>query len=158
MTSFLLRKIYVRLRLDWMLNILLRNCILWLNRISFACSIGYQFRSATAFATAAAGDLEAAEYHRAGDEQDDDGDHGAGQVPHAARPVQRVHPVGPEEGKDRFSNRGCQCQRWSPFDTLLQGSENSGSKVGRILCLVINRADKISLFVVARVGECCRQV
>ena len=71
---------------------------------------GHQFRSATAFATAAAGDLEAAEYHRAGDEQDDDGDHGAGQVPHAARPVQRVHPVGPGEGKDRFSNRGCQ---WS---------------------------------------------
>ena len=46
--------------------------------------------------TAAARNLEAAEYHRAGDEQDDDGDHGAGQVPQAARPVHRVHPVGPD--------------------------------------------------------------
>ena len=46
--------------------------------------------------TATARNLEAAEYHRAGDEQDDDGDHGAGQVPDAARPVHRVHPVGPE--------------------------------------------------------------
>ena len=48
--------------------------------------------------TATARNLEAAEYHRAGDEQDDDGDHGAGQVPNAARPVQRVHPEGPGQG------------------------------------------------------------
>ena len=61
----------------------------------------FRFLSAAALSTAAARDLEAAEYHRAGDEQDDDGDHGAGQVPDAARPVQRVHPVGPEDGKDQ---------------------------------------------------------
>ena len=54
--------------------------------------------------TAAARNLEAAEYHRAGDEQDDDGDHGAGQVPHAARPVQRVHPVGPAGIRKRVRN------------------------------------------------------
>ena len=48
-------------------------------------------------AAAAARNLEAAEYHRADDEQHDDGDHGASQVPHAARPVQRVYPIGPGE-------------------------------------------------------------